>query len=568
MMTRSKHILNSILFLCLFQLHLPITKIFAQGPNVPLNRDYYHLLDRLAIKSGVLSKSYQSALKPYRREVVADFVDNLNIDSLGYNRIDKFNIDYIKNDNWTFSDSSESDSRKPFLKIFYRKKPDFVSVLTKDFELHLNPVIHFSAGSDSNFDRMLYTNTRGFEASGMIAKKIGYYTYVTTTNAIYPNYIQSWTDRNGVIPYEGFWKVYDTDGVDFYTARGYISFNIIKQINVQFGYDKLFLGDGIRSMGISDFTNNYLFLKFDVKVWKLYYRLVFAQHYADAYSSPGSGSLSGPYPRKYLAHHHISFDIGKKLNLGFFENVAIGDSTNNSFDPTYLNPAIFYRAAEHQSGSENNVVVGFDGKWNFLRRFQLYGQFIMDEFVMSEITSGDGWWANKFGGQIGLKYMDAFWLDNLDITLEFNIARPYTYGHETIYTNFANYRMPLAHPYGANFREFLALARYQPFRKFTFIAKYIGAFYGEDDDESNWGKDIMLSYNTREQDYGNYIGQGYATNFNYFDFTTSYQFKHNVFFDLQFVVRNVKSELDILDDNTFYVMGHFRYNIPRKVFDF
>ena len=181
-MTRSKHILNLILILCLFLLHLPTTKIFAQGPNIPLNRDYYHLLDRLAIKSGVLSKSFQSALKPYRREVVADFVDNLNIDSLGYNRIDKFNIGYIKNDNWTFSDSSESDSRKPFLKIFYKKKPDFVSVLTKDFELHLNPVIHFSAGSDSNYDRMLYTNTRGFEASGMIAKKIGYYTYITTTN--------------------------------------------------------------------------------------------------------------------------------------------------------------------------------------------------------------------------------------------------------------------------------------------------------------------------------------------------------------------------------------------------
>ena len=114
---------------------------------------------------------------------------------------------------------------------------------------------------------------------------------------------------------EGFWKAYDTDGVDFFTARVYISFNIIKQINVQFGYDKLFLGDGIRSMGLSDFTNNYLFLKFDVKVWKLYYRLVIAQHYADVYSAPGTGSLSGPYPRKYFAHHHISFDIGKKLNL-------------------------------------------------------------------------------------------------------------------------------------------------------------------------------------------------------------------------------------------------------------
>jgi len=522
----------------------------------------------MAIKSGKFSPFYHSSLKPYRREVVAHFVEGLNIDSLGFNKVDQFNVDYIKNDNWSFCDSTESDSRKPFLKIFYRKKADFVSVMTKDFELHLNPVLHFSGGYDSESTAFPYTNTRGLEASGMIAKKIGYYFYLTTTQAMYPRYVRSWIDRNGVVPYEGFWKAYNTDGVDFFTARGYISFNIIKQINVQFGHDKLYLGEGIRTMGLSDFSNNYLFLKFDVKVWKLYYRLTFAQHYADVFSFPGVGSLSGPYPRKYFAHHHISFDIGKKLNLGFFENVAIGDSTNNSFDPNYLNPAIFFRAVEHQSGSENNVLIGFDGKWNFLRRFLLYGQFIFDEFKIDEVTSGNGWWANKFGGQLGLKYMDAFWLDNLDLTLEFNTARPYTYGHISTFTNFANYRMSLAHPYGANFREFIMVGRYQPFRKFSFMAKYITAFYGEDDTNTNWGKDIMKSYLTREQDYGNRIGQGYATNFSYFDITTTYQFKHNVFFDLQFVFRNVKSELDILDDNTFYAMVHFRYNIPRKEFDF
>ena len=541
---------------------------YAQSVNVPLNKDYYHILDRLAIKSGAMSQYYQSSLKPYRRENVAAFLDDLNMDSLDFSKIDRFNADYIKNDNWSFSDSSNSNSRKPFLKIFYHKKPDFVSVMTKDFELHLNPVIHFSGGGDNRSGDFLFTNTRGFEASGMIAQKIGYYTYLTTTQELYPQYLRTWTDRTGVIPYEGFWKTYDTNGFDYFTARGYLSFNIVKQINVQFGYDKLFLGEGIRTMGLSDFSNNFLFLKFDVKVWKLYYRLAFGQHYADVYSAPGTGSLSGPYPRKYFAHHHLSFDIGKNLNLGFFENVSMGDSTNSAFDLNYLNPAIFFRAVEHQSGSENNIMIGFDAKWYFLKRFALYGQFIFDEFVMSEITSGDGWWANKYGGQIGLKYIDAFWLNSLDLNMEFNISRPYTYGHESIFTNFAHYRMPLAHPFGANFKEFITVARYQPFRKFSFIAKFITSAYGEDDESSNWGKDIMQSYITREQDYGNKIGQGYFTTFKYFDFTTSYQLKHNVFFDVQLVFRNVQSELDALDDDTFYAMVHFRYNIPRKEFDF
>ena len=132
----------------------------------------------------------------------------------------------MKNDNWSFCESASSDSRKPFLKVFYRKKADLVSVMTKDFELHLNPVLHFSGGFDNVSDGFLYTNTRGIEASGLIAKKIGYYMYVTTTQALYPEYIRSWINRQGVVPYEGFWKAYKTDGVDFFTARGYISFNI------------------------------------------------------------------------------------------------------------------------------------------------------------------------------------------------------------------------------------------------------------------------------------------------------------------------------------------------------
>ena len=82
MMTRSNYIFLFFLFLCLSLFLMPTAGILAQSANIPLNRDYYHLLDRLSIKSGTLSKYYQSALKPYRRDAVAEFVDDLNADSL------------------------------------------------------------------------------------------------------------------------------------------------------------------------------------------------------------------------------------------------------------------------------------------------------------------------------------------------------------------------------------------------------------------------------------------------------------------------------------------------------
>jgi len=541
----------------------------CQSANVPLNRDYYHLLDRFEVLSGHQSEFFFSGLKPYRRDAVGKFIDQVYNDSLSLTKVDQFNLQYLAIDNWSFTDSVQSNSNKPFLKLFYHKKNDFLAINTEDFEMHLNPVFHFSGGIETNNDVTPYINTRGLEISGMIAGKIGYYTYMTTTQAAFPSYVRLWIDRNRSVPQEGYWKIFNTDGVDFFTPRGYISFNIVKPLNLQFGHDKLYLGNGIRSMALSDFSNNYLFLKLDLKVWKLKYRFVVAQHNVDTLDvRSGTGSINGPYPRKYLAYHHISLNIGKNLNIGIFEHIVQGDSTSNAFDLNYLNPVIFFRGLEHQSGSKDNALLGFDIKYNFLRRFSIYGQLLLDEFLLDEVRSGDGWWANKWGTQIGLKYFNAFWTDNLDLNLEYNVSRPYLYGHQSTYTNLANYRMPLAHPTGANFKEFIAVARYQPFKRFSFIAKLVISDYGEDEENTNWGKDVMKSYSTREQEYGNSIGQGLATKLNYFNFTTTYQFKHNVFVDLDFVTHNVNSELPLVNKDVFYAGIHFRWNIPRREFDF
>jgi hypothetical protein len=97
-----------------------------------------------------------------------------------------------------------------------------------------------------------------------------------------------------------------------------------------------------------------------------------------------------------------------------------------------------------------------DAKWNFLKRFQLYGQLMLDEFVFSElVTNNQGWWANKYGIQAGLKYIDAFGIDHLDLQAEYNQVRPYTYTHRDSSAYYAHYDTPLAHPLGANFKELI-----------------------------------------------------------------------------------------------------------------
>src|SRR5690606_978165 len=268
---------------------------------------------------------------------------------------------------------------------------------------------------------------------------VGFYTFLSDNQARLPSYVQDYQSQYWVVPHEGFWKSFKNGGVDFLSARGHISFEATKHINLQLGYDRFFIGNGFRSLIMSDFAPSSMFFKGAVKVWKLNYLFSINQMEAYAPGSPnGSSARDEGYPDKFVAFHHLSVNIGKKLNLGVFETVIFSpDDTLNigGFRWNYLNPIIFFRAIEQQNGSSDNVILGFDFKWNLLKGISLYGQFVLDEFVLKNIRDGNGWWANKFGIQAGAKYVDAFGIDNLDLQGEVNVMRPYTYSHNTLYAN-------------------------------------------------------------------------------------------------------------------------------------
>lgn len=558
---------KSLLF---FLLVLPI-QLFAQSANIPLNRDYYHLIDRYEIMSGKFSQNFHSHVKPFQRAHVGGFIDSLyNNESLmnSLNKRDYFNLQYLATDNWEWSTSDTSDSKKPFLKYIYRKKPDFFNVDEGDFDLHISPVLYFSGGKESESDITTYINTRGVDIRGSISKRLGFYSFLSTTQAVYPNYVREWTAQNGVVPGEGFWKDFKENGVDYFTASGYISFELVKKyVNAQFGYDKTMTGPGHRSFVVSDFAPGYTYLKFSTKIWRINYTNLFAQGTADQEYGP-TGSIATKYPKKFFASHHLSIDITDNFNLGLFESVVIGDSTE-TFNISYLNPIIFYRALEHQSGSSENVIVGMDAKWNIGHSISLYGQLVLDEFFLEEIKARDGWWANKFASQLGMKYINTFGIDNLDLQLEYNVARPYMHAHQDIYTNYAHYRQPLGHVLGGNFNEIVGILRYQPINRLFITAQLNIANYGDDETEdNNWGKDVMKSYITREQEYGNEIGQGVSTGLLYGDLVLTYMWKHNLFFDLRGVYRKLNSQFDERDSKTTYLSGSMRWNIGRKIHDF
>ena len=570
-----KHPSHAFISTCIFLLFLCIA---AQSQSVyaPLNSDYYHLIERYEIKYGRFADGMHTHVKPLPRQAVVQLADSVARNHNFLSGRDRFNLTYLRNDSWEWAgDSADNDSRKPILKYFYRKKSDLFSVQTDDFDLHVNPVLHLGVGSENGTnDGTRYLNTRGVEVRGMIGKKIGFYSMFADNQAVFPTYVQNYTNFYNAVPQEGYWKRLGGNGADFITARGYFTFHVVKPIMVQFGHDKNFIGNGHRSLILSDFPAAYPFLKINTRVWKLNYMNLFAQLTGDV-----NTFRDALFPKKYFAFHHLSINLFKGLNVGLFESVMFGRPDPRRrfrYDFHYYNPIIFYRFVEQQVGSEDNAIIGLDFKWNFRRHFQLYGQLVLDEFLLGQVRSGRGWWANKQAIQLGAKYMDVFNIRNLDLQTELNIVRPYTYAHKldssgVSYTNFVHYNLPMAHPLGANFVEWIGIVRYQPINKLQLTGKLIVAQYGTDQTKNgggitNWGGNIRRDYRTFEREYGNRTGQGVKTNLAYADMTASYMLKHNFFMDAKLIVRRQQSSL--LTQNTAFASLNLRWNIAQRLQEF
>jgi hypothetical protein len=570
---------------------------------VPLDPNTYRLLDRYAIKYGPDSlQDPHTSVRPYTRAAAAYLGERLlgesapdeavgedallNPRKSTLSRADLFNAQYLLKDNWMFAAQGDSLNRspQPFLTYFYRNQTDFYTVNTKDFALRINPVLLLQAGKDggdNSRNGLRYVNTRGVAFEGLIDQRLGFYGFLADNQEAVPGWVYQRTRRDSnpgspVAPHEGYTKLFKEkpDQYDFFTARGGITYAATKHINVQFAHDRNFIGNGYRSLILSDYSAPYFFLKLNTRVWKFNYQNIFAELNARR-SISGGDSL---FPKKYLALHHLSLDVTNNFNIGVFESEVSG-GPGRGLELQYLNPLIFYRAIEQNVGSTDNALLGLDFKWNIKHRAQLYGQLVLDEFKLSEILAGNGWWANKQAFQLGGKLLDVAGISNLDLQLELNYIRPYTYQHENIYTAYEHYQQPLAHPMGANLTEVLGVLSYQPLPRLNLVAKAFYTVQGVDAQApggalvlTNYGSNPLLPYTTRPMEYGNRTGQGDKNRLLHFDFTATYQPKLNLFVDATLIARH--SSLDqptyygAVAGNEVYASLALRWNIAQRLHEF
>jgi hypothetical protein len=332
---------------------------------------------------------------------------------------------------------------------------------------------------------------------------------------------EEFISKNHVIPGIGY--AYHSTGdyqFDYQYYSGYLSYSPNKIVNIQAGQDKNFFGDGYRSLFLSDVAAPYPFLKIATRIWHLTY----INMYTIMKDVTNPSHLKKDWLTKYGTFHYLGWNITKRIQIGLFESIVWQGSDSarhRGYDVNYLNPVLFFRPVEYSLGSSDNAFAGFSFKIKLFKKQQLYGQILLDEFLLKEIKAQNGWWANKYGFQGGIKSFDLFRIQRLNFQTEVNYVRPYTYSHGSVQQNYGHMNQPLAHPLGANFIESATFLNYR-YKRIFIEAKCVYALYGEDSLGTDYGKNIFISYNKRQKEYGNTTTQGIKTNLINLSFRAAY----------------------------------------------
>lgn len=544
--------------------------VIAQNSYIGTHSLTSGLIERYEIKAGNFRDGFFSDIRPYSRAAIEPLL--LKMDSLqtASGKTDWHNRTFLSREQFPSATSPAAKSKKPIFKTFYKSPANFYEIDNEQFKLIINPGFNFQAGYPSLSEGRAFINTRAIEVRGQINKVLGFYSFISENQEVPLNHQRKYAEKYRAYPGIHHFKPFKTDGIDYFNASGYITVRVLPAVSVMFGHSRNFIGFGQRSLFLSDFATDYLFMKINTKIWVFNYQNIFAQLVDKA--DPVN---TGPWPKKYLALHYLSVNLSKKLNIGLVESITFHDNKNSGrgFDFNYLNPVIFYRAVEHYVGDPDKVMVGLNLGYNPFRNIRTYGQLMINEFRLNDLREGNGHYGNKFGYQLGLKYIDVAGLSNVDLSLEYNQVRPYSYAHYTVsgtypVNSYSHYNQHLAHPLGANFKELLLNLKARPAHFLFSEISLMYAQYGDDANGSNWGQNIFLDYSDNERELGNYTGQGIKTELMNLQFLNSIMLRHNLFVDIDLKYRRLISEIETRSTEDLYFSAGLRLNLAKTKWEY
>lgn len=340
---------------------------------------------------------------------------------------------------------------------------NFIIIDTGLLRMTIDPLFNFSGGQ-SRFQLRdsgnaetknmgVWNNTRGFLIRADLGSRFSLETYFYENQSVFPQYIENSILQSGVVPGQGRPKEFKEDAFDYAYSGGYISYQAGRNLGFRFGHHHHFIGDGYKSLFLSDNSFNYPFLRIDARFLKekLSYSVMYMS-LQDLFRIQITGPSEEIFRRKAATYHVVEYSFSPGIRLSLIQGMIwqTMDSTGKSdFDYNMFNPLILFNAARYGMDDVNNPVVGLGLNIRPVKRAEIYGQFAIDD--------GD---LNQRAWQAGLKCQP---LENLLIQVEGNMADRDMYSSTSGIANsaFTHYNQPLAHNLGSDFEEIIFRANWR-----------------------------------------------------------------------------------------------------------
>ena len=512
---------NYKIIVLFFITFITCAKGYSQVIYQPYSYPFYQKLNSTVYS---VNTSLHTSLKPYciiDSGLKAGFDSLTKTDSNGYKR------------SWLY-------------RVFFYQHA--IDIKNKDYTFYFDYITDLKLGRDFSNGTSTNLNTRGYQAGGTIGSKFFFYTSGFENQGKFSNYEQKYINAVKVVPGQapdrsliGQSTIKNNSDWSYVTSMvGYIP---NKTFSIELGQDKTFIGDGYRSVLLSDYASNYPLLRLKVDLGKLQYMAMWA--YLDDQNAPTfDQNKSGPSNRrKWAAFHYFDWNINNRLSAGFF-NALIAAETDDAgnrhgFDVNYINPVLFLQSLGPSGTIPDHTLLGFNGKYKVLDRTTVYGQLLFDQSVTNNTGS-------RAAYQLGFRGFDLFKVNSLNYLFEYNTAAPYTYSNQNPIVSYTDFSEPLAHPFGANFQEWLGIMNYT-IGRFNFQGEAIYSKYGLNANNINYGKDINKADNALIPGGGITTAQGLATSLKYIEGTVSYVLnpKYNLRIELGGLYREETNSLAV-----------------------
>lgn len=333
-----------------------------------------------------------------------------------------------------------------------------IEVKEEDFHIYIDAVLDLDIGKDLGDTSIwqdtvqIFNNTRGAVFYGQFGENVSLHATVFENQTQFPFWMYRLTDSLQVIPGQGRFKELESNGRDYNSATGVLSIKLHKDFDLHLGHGKHFIGNGYRSMLLSDVAFSYPFIRMEARFLngKVNFTTLKGE-LIDLNRLPRGEVPEALFRKKGFTFNYLNLFPHPRFELGLYEGVIWQrwDSTGTQPYPlAFAIPLPGIAPTVYGLDSTQNVVLGANLKLKITRNLFLYGQYVLDK-------SGESF----TGWQAGLNVKNLP-LRNMTLRLEYNEGGQGLYTHRNSIQSYTHMNQGLAHPLGTNFKEYIGILQH------------------------------------------------------------------------------------------------------------